>query len=685
MTTAARPADQYLHGIDGLRAIAVLAVMIYHLDFSLLPGGFTGVDVFFVISGYVITKSLSRKSTLGFADYIWDFYKRRILRILPALLLCLVITSLLSALFIPSSWLSSTNTKTGVAAFFGMSNIILIIFSDGYFSPKAEFNPFLHTWSLAVEEQFYLLFPILFFAWMKFRTHNSVLGFLSHRLLMMLAIASLIFAYYETAAHHDRAYYLLPSRFWELAAGALLFKFHLSRAWEKCSALPASFWLIPGFAITTAGFVLSVREEFPFPWAIVPVVGSVLMINGIASQRTAPSMLHRLLESAPLTFIGLISYSLYLWHWPIYTLLRWTSGMQTGVEQALAILFTFALAILSYRYVETPVRQSHALRGSGNRAVVAGGIAISAFLAVISGALMLNKSYISPSITADQYNWYPYEHQSTVSGGNSGEKEFTGRKLFVVGDSHTLSYTTMLAELRHSLGIEYQQFYKTGCHIFGLRHPYNKAGYCTEFKKDTLQQIESASRPGDIVFFASLRVDRLSHQLLIKKSTPTQQNTEADSQDRDIAIKEANAIVERLSQSGLKILIDLPKPVFRAPAFRCSDWFNRSNPVCAAGFTVSRAFLLKRQQATTDSIRALQAQYPSVSVWDPFPVLCPSDPCNVFDDDQPLFFDGDHLTGHGNRVLTPSFQKVLHTIWSAAETPSPARPAQLSAEHIQRH
>ena len=119
--------------------------MIYHLDFSLLPGGFTGVDVFFVISGYVITKSLSHKSTLGFSDYLWDFYKRRILRILPALLLCLVITSLLSAIFIPSSWLSSTNTKTGVAAFFGMSNIILVIFSDGYFSPKAEFNPFLHT------------------------------------------------------------------------------------------------------------------------------------------------------------------------------------------------------------------------------------------------------------------------------------------------------------------------------------------------------------------------------------------------------------------------------------------------------------------------------------------------------------------------------------------------------------
>ena len=354
--------------------------------------------------------------------------------------------------------------------------------------------------------------------------------------------------------------------------------------------------------------------------------------------------------------------------------------MQTVVEQALAILFTFALAMLSYRYVETPVRQSHALRGNGNKTLVASGIAISIFLALISGALMFNKSYFSPSVTADQYNWYPYEHQPTEPRSNRIKNEFSGRQLFIVGDSHALSYTTMLAELRHSLGIEYRQFYKTGCHIFGLRHPYNKEGYCTEFKKDTLQQIESASRPGDIVFFASLRVDRLSHQFQIKTPTPTHKNPETDTQDRDKAIQEAHVLIERLSQSGLNILIDLPKPVFRAPAFRCSDWFNRSNPVCSGGFTVSRTFLLKRQQATTDSIRALQARYPNISVWDPFPVLCPSDPCNAFDGEQPQFFDGDHLTGQGNRILTPSFQKKLRSIWSTPETSSPTTAEQLAAE-----
>lgn len=216
----------YIYGIDGLRAMAVLAVIIYHLNNSTLPGGFAGVDVFFVISGYVISRSLSDSESTDFIDYLLGFYKRRIIRILPALLLCLLVTTIASVLFIPYSWLSGLNEKTGLAAFFGISNFVFVIFNDGYFAPRGEFNPFLHTWSLAVEEQFYVIFPLIYFAWLNYRNNKNIYGILSRYTLVILLVASLAFSYFETFSNHDRAFFLLPSRFWELASGAFLFQLH---------------------------------------------------------------------------------------------------------------------------------------------------------------------------------------------------------------------------------------------------------------------------------------------------------------------------------------------------------------------------------------------------------------------------------------------------------------------------
>jgi peptidoglycan/LPS O-acetylase OafA/YrhL len=153
--------------IDGLRAVAVLSVIIYHLNPTLLPGGFVGVDIFFVISGFVVSYSISEFAPLGTWRSLTRFYARRFARIMPALLVCLLITLLLSALFIPDAYLSHANYETGLRAFVGLSNVKLAQISGDYFSPISSFNPFTHTWSLGVEEQFYLFFPILFLVWQK--------------------------------------------------------------------------------------------------------------------------------------------------------------------------------------------------------------------------------------------------------------------------------------------------------------------------------------------------------------------------------------------------------------------------------------------------------------------------------------------------------------------------------------
>ena len=158
-----KPRSIYYPYIDGLRAIAVISVVLYHLKDSYLPGGFSGVDVFFVISGFVVSISMANFKGRNFFTFVTTFYARRMKRILPALLFCVLMTGLFAALFIPGSWLSDTNQKTGLFALFGLSNFILAATGNDYFSPKTDFNPFTHTWSLGVEEQFYFIFPLLFF------------------------------------------------------------------------------------------------------------------------------------------------------------------------------------------------------------------------------------------------------------------------------------------------------------------------------------------------------------------------------------------------------------------------------------------------------------------------------------------------------------------------------------------
>jgi peptidoglycan/LPS O-acetylase OafA/YrhL len=228
--------SSYFPSIDGLRAVAVSAVMIYHLAPSALPGGFTGVDIFFVISGYVVTASLVGREHQSLPQFILGFYARRILRIFPALLVCIVATSIVAVVFIPpASWLGESIKKTAFYGIIGLSNYALIWSSDGYFSPRAEFNPFTHTWSLAVEEQFYLIAPAIVYLWLTSRSQTGGKRVMPFAALVLLALVSCGAAAYNTFANPEAAFYLLPSRFWELACGVLLFQAQHERE------LPASY------------------------------------------------------------------------------------------------------------------------------------------------------------------------------------------------------------------------------------------------------------------------------------------------------------------------------------------------------------------------------------------------------------------------------------------------------------
>jgi peptidoglycan/LPS O-acetylase OafA/YrhL len=231
------PRSEYLPWIDGLRAIAVLAVMLYHLRNEWLPGGFAGVDVFFVISGFVVSASVARWDRGGLGSFLMYFYARRIQRIAPALIACLLVTTVVSCLFIPNAWLSSAVDRTGLFAFIGMSNLFLAFQNENYFAPSAEFNPYVHTWSLGVEEQFYLLFPLLFFAWTR-SSRGRVMS-LAYCLAAAL-VASLVDAWWRSTSNPAAAFYLITTRFWELAAGVLMFQL-LHRKWKRRRSIHRGF------------------------------------------------------------------------------------------------------------------------------------------------------------------------------------------------------------------------------------------------------------------------------------------------------------------------------------------------------------------------------------------------------------------------------------------------------------
>jgi peptidoglycan/LPS O-acetylase OafA/YrhL len=315
----------YRPDTDGLRAIAVLSVIAYHLNSAWLPGGFVGVDIFFVISGFVVAASLLHAPQHSFAKFAAFFYARRLMRIAPALIVVLIVSALLATLFIPRAWLSVFSDKTALHAVFGLSNWFMQRNTNNYFTPHAEFNPYTHTWSLGVEEQFYLIFPFLFFVWLKLR-NRSIVG--ANALLITLGVASLVASALAITHAPTSAFYSILYRFWELAVGVALFQFSTRSTAKtvntgRLRTLAAN--ALPWIGITTIAYAFAyVRTTaFPWPWVVLPVIGAACLIGGSAANVAHP--LRKLISTGALVWIGKRSYSLYLWHWPILLLCagRW--------------------------------------------------------------------------------------------------------------------------------------------------------------------------------------------------------------------------------------------------------------------------------------------------------------------------------------------------------------------------
>jgi peptidoglycan/LPS O-acetylase OafA/YrhL len=322
-------ATPYRPDIDGLRAVAVLAVVAYHAWPRALGGGFVGVDVFFVISGFLITRILLAPD-FSFAS----FYARRVRRIFPALLIVLAATAAIGATFLPPDNLRNLLVHTIGGGLF-VANIVS--YHDvGYFNGVAELKPLVHLWSLGVEEQFYLLWPVL--VWLAVR--KKVLA----PAIAIVAVASLALFLWWSERDPRAAFYLSPARFWELLAGAMLVRTAVPERWRGAAAAT-------GVALIAASAVLlSAETEFPGLLMLVPVVGACLVVASPGAHRAG-----RLLASRAAVAIGLVSYPLYLWHWPLLSLLRNFDRAPSTAAICATVALAFVLAALTWRTVERPL------------------------------------------------------------------------------------------------------------------------------------------------------------------------------------------------------------------------------------------------------------------------------------------------------------------------------------------
>ncbi|MBA1204087.1 acyltransferase [Pseudomonas capeferrum] len=340
----------YRADIDGLRAIAVIAVFIHHLSASVLPGGFIGVDIFFVISGYLITSQVFQEVRAG-SFSLRQFYQRRINRIVPALATVLLACVAIGALLLSPLDLARLNANA-LFALLGLSNLFIWVKYGNYFAADAGEAPLLHTWSLGIEEQFYVIWPLAVLLVYRFAP-RYLLWILGVGVVLAVGLSE-----YATGVFATASYYLLPMRFFELMLGGWLGIWHLQRTPQVGQAQAWACRLV-GYVLIGASLLL-IGEDTAFPGinALWPCLGAALLIHAGSGGRTAT-----LLGSRPMVFVGLISYSLYLWHWPLIAYLNYLDIPISLTLASAVVVIAVLLAWLTWRYVEKPFRRSGARLG----------------------------------------------------------------------------------------------------------------------------------------------------------------------------------------------------------------------------------------------------------------------------------------------------------------------------------
>lgn len=510
---------KYRPEIDGLRALAVIAVIINHFDHQLLPSGYLGVDIFFVISGYVITASIASpvRSTLG--DFLLNFYTRRIKRLAPALILFVLALSIATILLNP---MPKGSLTTGVTALFGTSNLYLLWRSTDYFAASTTLNAFIHTWSLGVEEQFYVVYP--FFVWFYISRSGDGSGVRAlSRLILGLSVGSLIGFVVLYHVNQPAAYFLMPTRFWELGAGAMVYFLRdaalFNRPIERIpTGLVVAFILLLLFA--------------PLSAAVPATIAVVALTAELIASLRAGTFAHAVFSRREFVYVGLISYSLYLWHWGVLWLSRWTIGIH-GWTAPFQLALTFILAAASYRFVERPLRRANWSKwrplsiGYGVSASMAAGGLIFVMGVPFGRDLYLGHLLNLPAPTNIEKTWWEnretgeYIEKCHVESTYRTEyideclagKDDKRKHVYLIGDSHARNYLDAL----RGVFIGYEVRYLTMGYGCAFLPPEMATAFasvkCPEYVDASSRYLDEHVRIGDVVVIGqSLMGDNAERQ-----------------------------------------------------------------------------------------------------------------------------------------------------------------------------
>jgi peptidoglycan/LPS O-acetylase OafA/YrhL len=661
-------ATHYRADVDGLRGVAIALVCLFHAGIAPFSGGFVGVDVFFVISGFVITGVLLRDLRLGRLS-LKGFFIRRIRRLAPALTLLMLTCMLLFSVVYPPGYLRDFGASVVSQSLF-VSNIYFWR-TAGYFGTPPEAKPLLHTWSLSVEEQFYLFYATAFVV-------LSRIGQATLRRTVAVALcASLLLSILATIPEANASFFLLPTRAWELLAGALAAMWlELRGPGRAADPLVANVVAICGLtAILAAAVLYTTATSFPYIYAGLPVAGAVALV-----WTNQPSVVGSLLASGPAVLLGKISYSLYLWHWVCLALVRWTTfGAPAPIPQAAAVLVAVPIAFASWRFIERPIRQKRVLRT--DRAIL-----LFAVLATGAGVLFGGLAWYSggfpgraraalasfqpPRRSPREHECYDDSSRDTVRFCQIGAPA-AGRVSFIaIGDSHALSLLPALESLASQHQLRGLFGGTSGCPpLLGAvpRREQASVERCRSLNERSLElarnlHIKQIILMGRWNYYTGIGPDGHFQPI----TSPTHPTASIDAA-RAVFAEQLHATVQAYAQLGASVNIILPVPQQRTDP---EGFLYRSAlPVILGGRRGSVEGTLDLAEHRRDQRYAAEilARTPGIRMYDLAPALCPdSGTCLMFVDGRSLYFDSTHLSVFGAAHVAPALEPLFARIEQSA-------------------
>jgi peptidoglycan/LPS O-acetylase OafA/YrhL len=617
--------------IQGLRAIAVISVVLYHAQKTLLPGGFVGVDVFFVISGFLISSILMNELDRGRYS-LAGFYRRRIRRLFPALYVMLAAVLATGAILLPPAALKELG-HTALTTIFFVSNIDFDRLSD-YFAGDSQLKPLLHTWSLAVEEQFYVFFPLfLALLWRLWRKHYRLA-------ILIVAVVSLCLSAWATVRHPAAAFFLAPSRVFELMIGSLTARAELSPAVSQSKRNALSVIGVALLLVSLVGF----NDSTPFPGfaALLPCVGTALIIlTGTHGSSIGSKIIGM---SAIAIFFGDISYSLYLWHWPFLVFGRYYFAAPLSWEQAAAlVLASVVVAKLSWEFIERPFLSRRSkpagVLAYGGMMMVIGSIAA----AVVAFSNGLPSRFAPETLrllaSADDYNHQrshchnpddreiPYAQNCVY--GNPNAPPIAA----VWGDSHGAELVEALGERLGTVGQSVMQITASSCPP-ALDYEAPHRPLCSRHNRHTFEQLLQDQRITAVVLTADFIGDSVTDWPQLSSGFAR--------------------VVEGLRGAGKTVVVvqQIPIQPFDPPI---GLGLSRAHGRAVTDYGVTTAKFIQETRRTTEFLEQLARRTGAIS-FQPARYLCDENVCHAYSESVgSLYYNADHISLVGARVLAAGF------------------------------